>query len=79
MSFFWWAGALSSNVSAVPEPGRGVVGAFGWVRPGWVEGSAATKARNGLLAEGASGGAALGICIQGINRAHAIAFGIYVF
>ena len=40
------------NGSAVPEPVRGVVGVFGVERTGWVEGSAATEARNGLLAAG---------------------------
>ena len=40
---------MAGNVSAVPEPGHGVVGVFDEGRTGWVEGSAATEARNGLL------------------------------
>ena len=43
---------FACNGWAVPEPGCGVVGVFGWERPGWVEGSAATEARNGLLSAG---------------------------
>lgn len=43
---------MAHNVSAVPEPVRGVVGVFGVERTGWFEGSAATEARNGLLAAG---------------------------
>ena len=42
-------GAISANVSAVPEPGCGVERALDVGRPGWVEGSKATGARNGLL------------------------------
>ena len=43
---------MSDNVLAVPEPVRGVVGVFGMGRTGWVEGSVATEARNGLLTAG---------------------------
>ncbi len=43
---------MTDNVSAVPEPVRGEVGVFGVERTGWVEGSGATEARNGLLAVG---------------------------